>query len=93
MTASDREEFFRTLTALTGFEPGPDPRTREGSYYEYDSDLKATVEVSRQGRRFLVKAIPGGELVRVREVGEAPYLEKQNSGGSRDTHAVNPTRP
>jgi hypothetical protein len=92
MTASEREEFFRTLSALTGLEPGPDPRTREGNYYEYDPDLKATIEVTKQGRRFLVKAIPGGELVRVREVGEAPYLEKQTSGGSRDAHPANPTR-
>jgi hypothetical protein len=84
MTASEREQFLRTLTALTGLEPGPDRRTREGSYYEYDPDLKATIEVTKQGRRFLVKAITGGELVRVREVGEAPYVEKRNSGGSTD---------
>jgi len=84
MTASEREEFFRNLAAFTGLEPGPDPRTREGSYYEFDPDLKATIEVTKQGRRFLVKAIAGGELVRVREVGEAPYLEKRNSGGSTE---------
>ena len=84
MTASEREEFFRNLTALTGIEPGPDPRTREGRYYEFDPDLKATIEVTKQGRRFLVKAIAGGELVRVREVGQVPYLEKRNSGGSTE---------
>ena len=93
MTASEREEFLRTLSALNGLEPGPDQRTGEGSYYEYHPGLRATIEVTKQGRRFLVKAVPGGELVRVREVGEAPYLEKRNSGGSRDAHPTNPTRP
>ena len=51
------------------------------------SDLKATIEVTKQGRRFLVKAITGGELVRVREIGEAPYLEKRNPGGGTESRS------
>ncbi len=81
MTAKEREEFFRSLLALTGLEPGPDPRSRDGSYYEYDPRLEATVEVTKEGTRFVVEAVAGGELVRVREVGEAPFLEKRGSNG------------
>ena len=83
MTAQERDEFFSTLQALTGLEPGPDPRTRDGSYYEYDSQLEATVEVTKEGRRFGVDAVAGGELVRIREVGDTPFLEKRTSGGAK----------
>ena len=83
MTAKEREEFFATLLALTGLEPGPDPRSRDGGYYEYDPHLEATVEVTKEGRRFVVEAVAGGELVRVREVGDAPFLEKRSSNGAK----------
>jgi hypothetical protein len=82
MTAQQREEFFGRLLALTGLEPGPDHRSRDGSYYEYDPHLEATVEVAKDGRRFAVEAVAGGELVRVREVGQAPFLERRNSEGA-----------
>src|SRR5947207_15187837 len=33
MTAKEREGFFARLLALTGQEPGPDPRSRDGNNY------------------------------------------------------------
>jgi hypothetical protein len=87
MTAKEREEFFGTLLALTGLEPGPDHRSRDGSYYEYDPQLEATVEVAKDGRRFVVDTVAGGELVRVREVGQAPFMERGKSNGARQTRA------
>jgi hypothetical protein len=82
MAAKERAEVFQRLADLTGLEPGPDLRSREGSFYEYDPKLKATVEVTK-GRRFVVEAATGGELVRVREVGESPFLEKRNTLAAR----------
>src|SRR5258708_11883522 len=53
MTAKERDEFFARLLALTGLEPGPDPRSTEGGYYERDAKLAATVEIAGHGRRYL----------------------------------------
>jgi len=84
MTAKERLEFLGALASLTGLEPGPDPRSRTGSHYEYDAELKSTVEVTKLGGRYVVEARDGGELVRVREVGQALFLEK-GSAGSRQS--------
>ena len=73
----EQEEFFADLVSQTGLEPGPDSRTHDGSYYDYDAKLREAVEVTKEGRRFVVDAIEGGELVRVREAGQTPFLEKQ----------------
>ncbi len=75
MTAAQRELFFAQLLSLTGSDATPSLRSREGSYYEYDSEAGGTVEITRDGRRFLVEFAGGGELVRVREVVKSPFLE------------------
>ena len=75
MTAAQREVFFATLLSLTGNDATPSLRSREGSYYEYDSEAAGTVEITQDGRWFLVESAGGGELVRVREVGKSPFLE------------------
>jgi len=75
MTAAQRETFFEKVLSLTGNDSTPTLRSREGSYYEYDSKACRTVEITQDGRRFLVKASGGGELIRLREVGESPFLE------------------
>src|SRR6266571_2311658 len=75
MTAAQREAFFAKLLSLTGNDSTPSLRSREGSYYEYDSKTGGTVEITEDGRRFLVKSTAGGELIRLREVGESPFLE------------------
>jgi len=75
MTAAQREVFFAKLLSLTGSEATPALRSRERSYYEYDSEAGGTVEITQDGRQFLVESVGGGELVRVREVGQSPFLE------------------
>src|SRR5437763_6545687 len=64
MTAEEREGFFARLLALTGQEPGPDLRSREGNYYEWDPKLQATVEVAGDSRRSVMKRVGPGEMVR-----------------------------
>ncbi len=75
MTAAQREAFFAKLLSLTGNDTTPSLRSREGSYYEYDSKTGETVEITQDGRRFLVESTAGGELIRLREVGKSPFLE------------------
>ncbi len=86
MTTATREAFFAKLLSLTGNDTTPSLRSREGSYYEYDSKTGGTVEITQDGRRFLVKSTAGGELIRLREVGKSPFLEL--SGISRTGAAV-----
>ena len=75
MTAAQREAFFAKLLSLTGNDATPSLRSREGTYYEYDSEAGGTVEITQDSRRFLVESTDGGELVRLREVGKSPFLE------------------
>src|SRR6266567_8970571 len=88
MTAAQREAFFAKLLSLTGNDALPSLRSREGSYYEYDSKAGRTVEITQDGRRFLVKSTAGGELIRLREVGKSPFLEM--SGISRTGATAQP---
>jgi hypothetical protein len=75
MTAAQREVFFTQLLSLTGNDATPSLRSREGSHYQFDSEVVGTVEITQDGRRFLVESAGGGELVRIREVGQSPFLE------------------
>src|SRR5260370_16575071 len=60
MTPKEREGFFARLLALTAQQPGPEPRSAEGNYYEWDRKLEATVEVACDGRRYLMQPfVPG----------------------------------
>src|SRR5216684_4121453 len=65
MTAAQREALFAKLLSLTGNDTTPSLRSREGSYYEYDSKTGGTVEITQDGRRFLVESTAGGELIRL----------------------------
>ena len=76
MTAKEREGFFARLLALAGQEPGPDPRSREGNYYEWDPKLEATVEVAVDGRRYLMERVAPGEMVRARELKGSAFVER-----------------
>jgi hypothetical protein len=64
-----RKEFFEDMLALNGREPGPDLRSRDGSFYRFEPKLRGTVEVSADGRQYLVGCVGGGDLVRLREAG------------------------
>jgi len=82
MSAAQREAFFAKLVSLTGNDATPSLRSREGSYYEYDSEAGGTVEVTQDGQRFLVESADGGELIRVRELVKSPFLEMSRANQS-----------
>ncbi len=83
MTAKEREGFFARLLALTGQEPGPDPRSREGNYYEWNPKLEATVEVAGDGRRYLMERVGPGEMVRARELKGSAFVDRPKAGSGR----------
>jgi hypothetical protein len=83
MTAQEREGFFAHLLALTGQEPRPDPRSREGNYYEWDPELDATVEVAGDGRRYFMERVGPGEMVRARELRGSAFVEHPTPGPGR----------
>jgi hypothetical protein len=76
MTAQEREDFLRWVTSLTGEERGPNLRTREGSYFEWDPRVEATVEVAADGKRYLMGRVGPGEIVRFRELKERAFVER-----------------
>jgi hypothetical protein len=76
MSAREREQMWQSLISLTGLEPGPRSPSQEGGSYEWDKQLKSIVEiVPGTGRRYVINS-RGGELVRVREIGESPFVER-----------------
>ena len=83
MTAKEREGLFARLLALTGQEPGPDPRSAEGNYYEWNPKLDATVEVAGDGRHYLMERVGLGEMVRARELKGSAFVERPKVGSGR----------
>jgi hypothetical protein len=83
MTRKEREGFFARLLALTGQDPGPDPRSREGNYYEWDPKFGAAVEVAGDGRRYLMERVGPGEMVRARELKGSAFVERPTPGPGR----------
>ena len=76
MTAKERQEFFARMLSLTGLEAGPEPRSTEGNYYEWDPRLEATVEVAADGKRYLMERVGPGEMVRSRELKGRAFIER-----------------
>jgi hypothetical protein len=66
-----RKEFFEDMLALNGREPGPDLKSKDGSFYGFEPKRRGTVEVSANGRQYLVGCVGGGALFRLREPGRA----------------------
>ena len=76
MSAEERQRLMEVLGNLTGLQDGPDGRLPDGTHYEYDPDLRATVEVTASGERFRVVLVDGklqrnSEIVLTRK-GDAP---------------------
>ena len=59
MSPSERQQLMEALGSLTGSHKSPHEAFPDGTHYEYDSDLKRTVEVGPSGERFLVALIIG----------------------------------
>jgi hypothetical protein len=79
MNPSERDQLWKSMLSLTGLEPGPHSPSREGGIYEWDKHLKSVVEtVPSTGKKYVVNS-RGGELIRVREIGESPFVERSQS--------------
>jgi hypothetical protein len=59
MSAEERQRLMDALGSLTGLQAGPNGQLPDGTHYEYDPDLKATVEVTPSGERFPVVLVDG----------------------------------
>jgi hypothetical protein len=79
MSPEERNRLWQSLVSLTGVESGPRSPSREGGYYEWDSKAKSVLEVAPSGRRYAVSS-RGGELVRIREIGRAHFVEGSRAG-------------
>jgi hypothetical protein len=66
MSAEERQQLVQVLGSLSGLQEGPQERFPDGTHYEYDPDLKTTVEVTPSGERFSV-ALVAGKLQRQSE--------------------------
>ena len=66
MSAGERQQLMQVLGSLTGLQEGPKEGFPDGTRYEYDPDLKTTVEVTPSGERFPV-ALVAGKLQRQSE--------------------------
>ena len=63
MSPVARQQLMQALRSLSGLREGPKGTFPDGTHYEYDPDLKGTVEVTPSGDRFPV-ALVRGELKR-----------------------------
>lgn len=59
MSAEEQQRLIEVLGSLTGLQEGPDGQLPDGTRYEYDTGLRATVEVTPSGERFPVVLVEG----------------------------------
>ena len=59
MSAEERQRLMDALGSLTGLQDGPNGQLPDGTHYEYDPDLRITVEVTPSGERFPVVLVDG----------------------------------
>jgi hypothetical protein len=59
MSEAERQLLAKTLGSLTGLQGGPSGSLPDGTHYEYDPTLKATVEVTPNGDRYRVTLVDG----------------------------------
>ncbi len=59
MSAAERKQLIQTIASLTGLREGPKEALPDGTNYEYDPDLKKTLEVTPEGKRFPVVLAAG----------------------------------
>jgi hypothetical protein len=59
MSAVERQQLMEILGSLTGLQAGPQEEFPDGTHYEFDPDLKTTVEVAPSEERFPVTLVAG----------------------------------
>jgi hypothetical protein len=63
MSEAERQQLSKALGSLAGLQGSPSGSLPDGTHYEYDPTLKATVEVTPTGDRYPVTLVDG-RLVR-----------------------------
>jgi hypothetical protein len=66
ISVKERQRLMEALGSLTGLQDGPNAQLPDGTHYEFDPELKTTVEVTPSGERFPVVLVEG-KLQRDRE--------------------------
>ena len=59
MSAGERRKLVEAIASLTGLRQGPKATFTDGTHYEYDANLKRTVEVAPSGQLFPVILVAG----------------------------------
>ena len=59
MSPAEQRQLMQALSGLSGLREGPKGTFPDGTHYEYEPDLKGTVEVTPSGERFPVALIRG----------------------------------
>jgi len=59
MSEAERRRLAEVLGSLTGLQGGPTESLPDGTHYEYDPNLKVTVEVTPSGERYPVTLVDG----------------------------------
>jgi hypothetical protein len=59
MSAEERQQLMQVLASLSGVQDGPEEEFPDGTHYEYNVELKTTVEVTPSGQRFPVALVAG----------------------------------
>ena len=59
MSPEERQQLMEAIASLAGSQQGPRDAFPDGTHYEYDPDLKTTLEVAPSGERFAVLLLAG----------------------------------
>jgi hypothetical protein len=59
MSLQERQQLIEAIASLAGLQEGPKDAFSDGTHYEYDHDLKITLEVAPSGKRFPVALVAG----------------------------------
>jgi hypothetical protein len=59
MSSAGRQQLMESIGSLTGLQQGPKDAFPDGTHYEYDLDLKRTVEIDPSGQLIPVSLVAG----------------------------------
>lgn len=59
MSLQERRQLIEAIASLNGLQEGPKDIFPDGTHYEYDPDLKRTVEVNPSGKLVPVAVVAG----------------------------------
>jgi hypothetical protein len=59
MSPQERRQLIEAIASLNGLQEGPREAFPDGTHYEYDHDLRRTMEVAPSGKRLPVALVAG----------------------------------